>query len=468
MLTKFQKTSLPFLLFVFFTTTAPAVGAEVISISINSSITGLGGKTTGQIQIKRTASGYIGNLDIRHVGPTPYVKKNEEFEEFPVPAEYIKQFLKTLQATPITKLDLNQFNITQEWIRENIKETLKIDFKKYSQKDYPTLESRKALILDRLADVEKTLLKLKRHYKSNWFDDYPRAEIFIELDDGNSISVSSTAQHLFMIPWTITKNNKATITYDIEISIALSKILTKDVINYQRIKGSSEFLRSFLWLFDISPSHQTLWAEKDYGDQLGPIYRDFFIVIADISSSIDDPCCKEKNGSHKKLFLGIGHKSWPDNLMAEIELPVKQDKLDWTHYSAQKISMHADHLLSIPWLREYIATYPLADFVFSYKKGLSINAKSFKNSILKLKEKKNFEWKEEDFLYSDDIIYLIIRDWYSLWSSWLVFPDKTILATSATGNPDLNGSTEPFSGELQVWSDIAGKRISPEGKIMHP
>jgi hypothetical protein len=470
--TKAQKTFLISLFFVFFAIAAPAWSAEVVSISITSSQSGLNGKTTGKIQIERTSSGYVGNLDIRHVGSIR--KKNEEFEEFPVPTKYIKRFQKSLQANSIPKLDLNQLNITQEWIRKRIEEALEIDFKKYSPKEYLTLESRKALILDRLVDVKKTLLKLQRHYKSEWFDDYPKVEVLVKLDDGNSISLYSKAQHLFMIPWTIKKNNKTAITYDIEISKALSEILTENLMNYQRIKGSAKFLRSFIWIFDISPSHQTLWAERDFGNQLGPIYKDFIIIDADVSSITSDPCCndsccEENDGPFKKIYLSIGHKTWSDNLMAGIRLPIKQDKLDWTDYSVQKISKHADHLLSIPWLREYMATYPLANFAFTYyDKGLSIDSKSFKNTLSKLKEKKDFEWSEKDFPYSEDIISLNIRDLYSHWASWLVFPDKTILVISATGNPDLNGATVPFSAHLKVWSDLSGARISPEGEIMHP
>lgn len=466
--TKSQKISLFFFLFIFFTTSTPTWSAEVVSISITSSQSGLNGKTTGKIQIDRTPFGYVGNLDIQHVGP-PIRKKLEEFKEFPVPTEYIKNFQNSLQTDPINKLDLNQFNITQEWIRKRLEEALDIDFKKYSLEEYPTLETRRALILDRLVDVKKTRLKLQRHYKSEWFDDYPKVEVLVNLNDGNSIALHSKAQHLFMLPWTIKRNDKTAITYDIEISKALSKILTENIMNYQRIKGDSKFLRSFIWIFDISPSHQILWAERDFGNQLGPIYREFYVGEADVSSRTEGSCCKENNGPQKRLFLSLGHKNWPDNLMAGIKLPVNQNKLDWTHYSTKIILKDADHLLGIPWLKKHMGTFPLANFRFTYyDKGLSIDSKSLKKTLSKLKGKKNFEWKERDFPYSEDIISLIIRDSYSHWSSWLVFPDKTILVVSAKGNSELKGAAEPFSDHLKVWSDLTGKLISPSGEIMHP
>jgi len=158
-----------------------------------------------------------------------------ERKDYICTAEAIDMFCKTLLEPPVPEYNFGDVGITQTWPEEHINEAL--------EDLYKPSEAQKKLYSELFLDFQKVHEALDYYFTNlSWSDDYPEIEVQISGKDMD-IELTSTSQHLFMIPWKITnkKDDVSYETFNIGISRALDKLLPKLFVNKPRIGGYTIF-----------------------------------------------------------------------------------------------------------------------------------------------------------------------------------------------------------------------------------
>ncbi len=96
------------------------------------------------------------------------------------------------------------------------------------------------------ADVELISRLLDEYYAPGhwWTDDYPHVSAVVGLADGTTVSLSSSAQQAFMIPWKVSRSGTTYQTYEPDIGRALASLAPTRFGQKDRLAGTH--LRSWL------------------------------------------------------------------------------------------------------------------------------------------------------------------------------------------------------------------------------
>ena len=459
-----------------------AAGATVESIKIKSTLFQFHhGKKACDFEIYRSENEYKTKLSVLDITRNKQKLDPEQEEDyqwslenkkeavntdsFKIPIEKIERFLEVVTAPPMKELDLNQLGINREWLIPVAEKKLKKEFKGYTIEDIPNIEFYRKFHLERLTNVDFIHRRLNNHFNSVWWHDHPQIKVEIQLDNGEFIKLSSKALHIFMVPWTIETNKKIYINYDFEISKALGNLLHPQCANYERIYVDfPEMINQIVWRKDVrNPWYfdipETLESLKALNEEVVPIKQDFDILE---SGMLDE----NNSYSADNWAAKLNHKTWPRNLAVNFVARVENGKLQLDHFSSTQVKQYGDQVLQVPWLSEYIKEHPYYLFSIQYHNGISISEERYKNIFEGFKKYSSSEWKNFDFPYSKEIIFMGVSEEMRGYSYWLIFPDKTMALVSQLGNKVLNWTVVD---KIEYTTFIEhhgylGLRVSPQGK----
>ncbi len=471
-----------FLFLLFIVCAQSSLGANVESIKINSTLFQFHyGKSECDFEIYRSENEYktrLAVLDItrnkqkldpdqeeNYQWSLKNKKKTVNTDSVKIPIEKIKKFLEVVKAPPKKELDLNQLGINQEWLTSVAEKKLEPEFKGYTMEDIPEIEFYRKFHLNRLANVDFTLRKLKYFFNSSWSHDHPQINIEIQLNNGEFIKVSSKALHIFMVPWTIETNRKTYINYDLKISKALGNLLHPQCANFERIYVDlPEMINQIVWrkdvrnpwYFDISETIESLKALKE---EVVPIKQDFDILESGMRS-------KNNSYSEDRWTAKLNYKTWPRNLAVNFVARVENGKLQLDHFSSTQVKKYGNRVLKVPWLGKYIKEHPYYLFSIQYENGVSITEEEYESFIKGFKKSTKTEWKNLNYPYSKNIIFIGISEEMRGFSYWLIFPDKTMALIGQLGDKLLKWTVLDKTNYLTYIEhhNGFGKRVTPRGR----
>jgi hypothetical protein len=502
--TKSQKILLIFLLLIFFTITAPALSAEVVSISITSSDYDIGGfRGRSEFNIRKTPEGFKGKMDIidphfnfenlikkgfliekkdpnyrgkSWVPNTKIITREELYKRLEndiketshniIPEEKIERLLDAIHTEPVKTLDPSQFDINQEWLRKLAEDIVEKELDP-SKKYYFIMKSRKSELIEGLSNLKRAYQKIRRHYAYGWSDDYADLETRITLSDGKMILITSKSQHDFMIPWKITVGSQEYTTYAVNISRALNNILPQKFTNKKRIKGDLiNIFKDRMWSDEIRGWMDTAESEFKLRGQIDFIKNEFLIVKGRLNREY-------KKGEWELIEKGkwevtLSHKEWPKNVFVSTDITYLSGHLKYDKFSPERVHSYIKKLFNIGWIRKYIEDHPYAMVFVNISHDRSIIAEDFKKEMERLEHNQNYEWQSTNLPYHEDIISFYAEDPVRGSSNWLIFPDKTVTLLNFHGEQVLNWNSKELSRWKKYSTHYSGARISPDGKIIHP
>ena len=477
-------TLLPF--FLNFGSVDRANGATVESIKINSiSHRFHQGKEACDYEILRTENGYETKLAVLDIIRNKQKLDPEQEENYQhslqnkkmvldvssnkIERKKVEEFIEKLNAVPYEKLDIGQLGITKEWLMSLAKKKLDNEFKKFTTQDIPDLEFYKAYHFKRLTDVNFTHRRLKNYFESIWRHDHPKIKIDVLFDDGETIKLSSSAKHIFMVPWSIKKNNKTFKSYNVQISQTLGKMLHPKCANYNRINVDlPNAIEQIVWWGDEKkPWHfnvsETLDSLKTLGDEASFIKQNFRILESQIRT-------KEYTGRDDRWTIKLNHKNWPSNLAVNFSTLIEKGKPILGEFSPERIRRYGDKVLKVPWLAKYIRGHPFYLFSIRYEMGVSITEDSYVEIIKGFKKLPNSEWANLNYPYSEEIILINVSEEMRGFSEWLILPDGTMAMLGHLGNKVMKWTMTDKIHYLTFIEYRApiGIRISPSGEFLKP
>ncbi len=477
---------LPLVLFLNSNSADKAYGATVETIKIKSiSHRFHQGKEACDYEIRRTANGYkpqLAVLDIIRNKQTldPAQEKNYQHSlehtkqvldvsSITISSKSVEEFVDTINAPPYEKLDLRQLGITKEWLVPLAKRKIDTDTKNYSIQDIPDVEFYKSYHLKRLTDLEFTHRRLKYYFDSVWWHDDPSITVEILFDNGETIKLSSIAKHMYMVPWTIEKNNKTITNYNVEISKALGKLLHPKCANHYRVHVDlAKAIEQIVWKGDIrKPWHsdlsKTLRSLKTLGDEVSSIKQEFRILESYIRT-------KEYTGKDDQWTAKLNHQKWPSNLAVNYSTVIENGKPNLGDYFPEAIKKIGDKVLTVPWLAQYIREHPFYLFSIEYEKGLSLTQSQYSEIMQWFHELPNGEWMNQNYPYSEEVVLIIVSEEMKGFSKWLIFPDKTMALAGYLGNKAMKWTTRKEITYVTFIEFLGptGIRVSPEGELLNP
>lgn len=476
---------LPLLIFFNPNSTDRAYGATVESIKINSiSRKFHQGKEACDYEIRRTTNGYEVNLSVLDIirnkqtldpaqeenyqHALAHKKMVVDVSSIKIERNKVEEFIESLNAIPYEKLDINQLGITKEWLTSLAKRKLDDEFKNYTTKNITDLEFYKSYHLARLTNVDFTHRSLKYYFDSVWWHDDPNITIDVLFDDGETIKLSSSAKHLYMVPWSIEQNKETYITYNFQISQTLAKLLHPKCANYYRINVDlPNAIEQIVWQGDVrKPWHvdlsKTLESLKILGDKVSIIEQEFRILESQIRT-------KEYTGKEDRWTAKLNHNNWPSNLSVNFSTVLENGKPILDEYLPKKIKHYGDRVLNVPWLAKYIREHPFYLFSIEYKRGVSLTEDYYFEILRWFKKLPNSEWVNH-YPYSREVILIIVSEEMQGFSKWLIFPDNTMAMAGFLGNKAMKWTTREEINYLTFIEFLGptGIRISPEGEILKP
>ncbi len=179
--------------------------------------------TVAQLEIQASWSGLMFesqyNWRPRHLLVT-CVSEQCSADNHAIPVALVEAFRAAAMAPPLDHLDLENLGITPAW-REDVSYT-------YLLGDCAVR-----------GDVARELVRREFEATYEWTDDYPAVSIRMTLSSGAVVSVFSSSQKLFMLPWDVERPGSRWSTYDATISRALAALLPNTFLNRQRVLGEN-------------------------------------------------------------------------------------------------------------------------------------------------------------------------------------------------------------------------------------
>lgn len=151
-------------------------------------------------------------------------------DRHPVDPRKVRSLIEALQSRPVEREDAFKSRISQMWLDRHAR------FAAEEQpfwRDPHEKAKFEALFRDRdfMAQVFAELLNIVV------MDDISRVELSIRFSDGDVWSAGSDSNHLFMLPWTVHRGDKAVETFDLNIAKAIGLLLPHKANNRWRLLG---------------------------------------------------------------------------------------------------------------------------------------------------------------------------------------------------------------------------------------
>jgi hypothetical protein len=321
---------------------------NVSSVRVEMSHSGWGDKTS-TLTLQRFGNSYYTGDSVR------------------IPTSAVEALLAAVEAPPVRELVPGSFHVDLDKLRAQLIWTAKM------QRYPPQMANR---FLE--AGMKNVSDLVRRVNLQTWTDDYPSAAIEIALASGARISLSSTVQSAFMLPWRIENGSSSFETFNPDVSRALAAVLPAGFLNRDRIAGEG---------FDKQVDEEAMFfalsgrfsAEEDLGDQLAPIKARFTVVNASVGV-IDS-----FNAESVYAWSAVVDSREVERVQYDLELTVRErDRaLADTKPFLRDAGPLARKVLSIPWIQRRMATNASAKVSIRYFDSRSIGSKPRKQYLAK-------------------------------------------------------------------------------------
>lgn len=423
---------------------------ELAQMNIVSSWGGLGTRKQSELTIQRKSKGYF--------------QDGNRVEE-----KLILNLMMAINEPVISKPDLGNLGITQEWLEASAEKGLK----EYAGGFYlSAAPNQKALYFSSFKNLDfigKVVPSLFQFFRS---DDYPRIQITITDTKGNQSTIVSTSQYLFMLPWKLSRNGQTTEIFNAHISQAIANLLPQKFANRDRILG--EELRNDLvevvmrWLED---DWHLLDTENKAGRFLASLRSKFTVETAEIGGFHNVEYGKEwvnGNSTETNVHVGLRRKDFPSNYFVGAVLPYKNNQVENVDVFMSNIDSYHNLALSVPWLREYMTSHPKISIELRFIRSLSFGEKAMEVFASDMKQMGKEDLVREVAAIQKDISLLRVgRTYYQ--AHWLVLPDGRMILWRFRGyDALLKWSREDFIRKdcSKYQGECVGAVISKEGLLV--
>ena len=156
-----------------------------------------------------------------------------------VPLALVQRLLLSIRAPRVDAPTAQGLGMTQAWLRVEASTALAKYQSSYSPA--PTYSKRQQLVFIRhFCDAGIVAKWIDAHYglsdtRTMTSDDYPHVRVGVRWANGRSITIDSTAQSQFMLPWHIGPGKQQ--TYNAAISKAVAALVPRSPLNANRLAG---------------------------------------------------------------------------------------------------------------------------------------------------------------------------------------------------------------------------------------
>ncbi|MHA1930645.1 MAG: hypothetical protein ACTSV2_18905 [Candidatus Thorarchaeota archaeon] len=413
----------------------------MVRITIKSELTGWTPKVS-ELEITKTEDGYLDSTGRL------------------IPDNYIVELLEIINEAIIPELvDFSTLGISQDWLGKLLDQVV---VKK--NEEWPLTSSQIEVWTRSWNDPNLILSALKKHYAGSWTSDCPEILIRIEMDDGEHISIRSTAQQAFMIPWKITRNDVETQTYNVRLSKSISKLLPTDFANLERLSEKPlEYWLQFYFGFEIGDELSLTGLKDALGDGLLPI-TDLFTIVKcyDLNSSISSIDLDGAVAWNAELH----HSSWPNNLNLGIHIEYSDiSSIDLTPL-LENYQRFVNLFLKSEWLVKFITNCVNCDVEIRFVNNQSLAPKAIESILEDMRDngKESLALELQEVM-NECTFFTLGEEGNNVYSRLIILPDKRVLLWHFKGDYVLHWKATDFSH----W-DYYGHRsvcvlISPSGDL---
>ena len=419
---------------------------SVRQVEIHSGWGGLGRPSNAEVVIHAEKAGFV--CDGKPISPAQ-----------------INALVAALEAPRITKPEIENLGLTQEWLKHNLA---------HVENEMPgafpnALPSQRALFENAFTDQNKIADVLPSLFSFFRTDDYPHVAVEVFFEDGSTVEAKSNSQFSFMIPWQLSGNNGQK-SFNIAISRAVSGLLPKEGVNQGRLLGSgfaSELAQAVMR--NIEPEWKMLGVEGRAGDALETLRRVYTVKSADINSyhNKEYGLSWKPKGPYETNLQAVLHKpSLPDNLSIQLVLLYNQNKVEGLDGFLKTADQYESLVLSIPWLNAFLRENPKLNAWLFFVHRNSFGDHAMQTFALDMKARGRDDLIEKVRSQQDQIALLNIQG-----ADWLVFPDKhMMLWRYETKWGLLRWTAEDFPpglcGDYQGnYGGCSGREVTPEGTL---
>jgi hypothetical protein len=397
-------------------------------------------------------------LILRHGGS--YRSRGKQID-----ARLVEALSAALAQPAITKPELGNLGITQEWLEEQ------------SSKEYPgsfvySAPNQRALYKSSFTSLPIIEQVVPELFIFSRTDDYPGVEVAVTFDDGTTLSATSYSQYLFMLPWKVTGISGTVSTYNADISRAVAALMPKKATNRYRIAG--EGLASDLAeavVRHVKNDLELLDAENRASDTLATLRTRYVVESAEINpyhGVVYGLEWKSNQPHEENLHATLRRESFPKGFSEDAILLYKDGKVLGTEDFLQNASKYENLAFSVPWLNGLLSRYPAFGVQLLWVHDRSFSEKAMRNFAADMDILGKDELASEVRAEQNEVALITVN--YG--DYWLILPDKRMILwryTSVSGLLNFKSwhlNTRRCSDYATVTGGCVGALIVPDGTLV--
>lgn len=419
-------------------------------VVIHSVFYSLGNSRITQVTIKRKGKKFVSN-------------------DRPVSAALVQSLAAALSAPPLTKPDMTNLGITQEWLASKF-ESPRLP-ERIRRADKATASQEK-LFRKSFTDLNLVANVLPDLFIYEITDTLLFCRVEIVFDDGSKLSAESYSFYDFMLPWRMTGDR---LTYNADISRAIAALLPDESANKSTLAGEEmAYSLGLRVMRSIEPEWNLLGSEERAGEALKALRTSYEVITAELT-----PYLESQYGIYAyfdaleetDLHATIRRSNFPSNVTDTLVLRYADEKVEGVDAFLKSAAKYEDLVLSVPWLKVYIRDNPRASVRISYFHGKSFGDKAMDVFAADMKRLNRDDLIEQVKSQQAGIALLLIDD-SNTKSNWLLFPDKHMMLWRYDGSSRLlkwkpeNFRNGECSDSLMLHPIVcSGREITAEGML---
>jgi hypothetical protein len=436
---------------------APAVAQtrDVREITVQAGWGGLGPSGKSDLLIKREGDHYVANGNV-------------------VDETLVDGLIHAIEEPIIPQPTLENVGLGAAWLEDHVTAAGKFAYMVHYDDGSP---AQKALFRSSFVDAPKAQRRLKQLYASFHTDDYPHLAFRVTFKDGTSVSVDSTSQHPFMIPWKIVRDGKSQETYNVQISRALQALLPEKFTNRGRLADGDQYSDGLLGELagytssDIKTQWEALGAEQLAGSALESLKKHYIVRRSEVNSYHNLDYGKAWDGGEpheENLQVDLWRPGLPPKVVVAGILLRQDGKVEGVEGLPEKSSRYERLVLSVGWLTKYWRDHPANNAWIFYIHDRSFSEKAMRIFAADMKEAGHENLTAKVRAVQEEAA-LVETDGGEY---WIILPDRSaILWRWANSNHILGWKPSDFPVQRcteynSVDGGCSGATISPDGEVV--
>jgi hypothetical protein len=374
-----------------------------------------------------------------------------------IDAKAVTALLDALDVPVVQQPSLDACGADATWLAQNYAEGLAdVTHRKISGLSVKQLE----LFRSRFVGASSSQAAFKELFMGWHTDDYPELSVKVKYGE-REYGVQSTSQHPFMLPWIGTDRPRG--GYSCKISQAIAALLDKEFPNRSRLVLDTGFRWELAERIMGSIRHDwnLLDTENRIGADVAPVFARFTPVKSEISnvSSIDLDGDQSWNAE-------LRCPEFPSNLVAGVSLRYHDKTLSGVDTLLTRVPQYATLVLSVPWLRKYMAERAQATVELRYVNGRSLSPKAFATLREDLQKHDRAVLVDAVSQHAMESAFVEINDGSGCWSRSIVLPTREVLVWHFQCDSVLGFAATKFTTwDCYGWRCV-GALIGQDGTIV--